>query len=266
MQVNHTLGSYAGLRFADAMRRALTDDHLGSVQHVQLCPQNHGVLDEAVHELLSMAPDTRFRLHANVRIAGHARGFDASSVGAAADAYFRALAQMSHWIGASVYTLHAGRREGRGLDVLFDRARWLQDVFGHAVGVEGHYPEAGNPWWLSSWAEYRALHEARLDFALDLSHLHIVATRERRIEMGLVREMLASEHCIEVHLSGNDGRADLHVRLADCPDYWWKDALTAIRPGADVFYEGNEVRGESATQRVRSRMARAGRFDLPVIH
>lgn len=260
--IQHTLGSYPGLRFTDAMSRALADTHLGGTAHVQLCPQNHGILDLHCDELAAMSPHTQFRLHANVRIEGHERHYDASSTGNDADAYFRGLAAMSHRLGASVYTLHAGDRLGRDLEVLAARIRWLEDTFGHKVGVEGHYPALGNRYWLSSWEEYRWLLDSGLDYALDLSHLHIVATRARRAELGLTRELLASERCIEVHLSGNDGLSDLHVRLADCPDYWWKAALDAIHPAADIFYEGNEVRGDAASARVREKMARKPRIDV----
>lgn len=254
--MQHTLGSYPGLRFVDAMRRAMADSDLAEVRHVQLCPQNHGALDGQIDELKAIAPQTQYRLHANVRIEGHERMFDASSTGAEADGYFRGLAAMSHRLGASVYTLHAGDRLGRSLSHLADRIHWLEDVFGHTVGVEGHYPALGNRYWLSSWEEYRWLLESNLDYALDLSHLHIVATRSHRVERTLTRELLASPRCVECHLSLNDGYSDLHAKMEGTPDIWWAELLGSLNPAAETFYEGNEVRGESAMQRVREKMAR----------
>lgn len=252
--IQHTLGSYPGLRHADALARALSDTDLAETRHVQLCPQNHGRVDNALDALRAAAPDTQFRLHANCRHSGHRHTFDASDEGPDADAYFRDLAAVSHALGAPAYTLHAGERRGRPISVLHDRMRWMEDCFGIPVGVEGHYPEGDNRWWLSDWAEYRWLLDSGLAYALDLSHLHIVATKSGCIEANLTRELLASERCIEVHLSANDGRSDLHARLSEAPRYWWHDHLDAIQPEATVFYEGNEVRGDRASERVRERI------------
>jgi len=79
--------------------------------------------------------------------------------------------------------------------------------------------------------------EARIDSAIDLSHLNIIAKRERKHRPDLVRDLLASEHCIEVHLSNNDGRADSHRPLDPASPPWWMPLLKEIR-GATVFYEG----------------------------
>lgn len=262
MVIQHTLGSFPGLRFVDAMQAAIGRPDLGGVNHVQLCPQNFGTLDAVMDDLKAISPETIYRLHANVRVEGHDRHFDASTQGDAHDAYFRRLGEISRSFGAAAYTLHAGEREGRPVTELVGRIKRIEDLMGIRVGVEGHYPEKNDKWWLSSWEEYRWLHESGLDFALDLSHLHIVATKERCADVGLVREMLTSEHCIEVHLSGNDGISDSHVRLADCPTYWWHAHLDAINEQAIVFYEGNEMRGENATERMKGRLARKSRIEI----
>jgi hypothetical protein len=55
--------------------------------------------------------------------------------------------------------------------------------------------------------------ESGAHYALDLSHLHIVATASGYVEWGLLQELLASPKCLEVHLSGNDGSADQHNAL-----------------------------------------------------
>lgn len=262
--INATLGSYPGLPFAAAMSRALDDTHLAQTEHVQLCPQNHGALDAALDDLRDLSPGTRYRLHANVRVEGHARHFDASHVGADADAYFRRLAEMSALLGADAYTLHAGERQGRPLEELFTRIRRLEDLMGIAVGVEGHYPEAGNKWWLSNWAEYAWLLASGLDYALDLSHLNICAVRSGTVDLGLTRELLASEHCIEVHLSSNDGFSDLHCPLSLTPDIWWVPLLPHANPAAVTFYEGNEMRGPGATERIQTRINQRRRTPRPV--
>ena len=108
-------------------------------------------------------------------------------------------------------------------------------LFGCRVAVEGHYPTRGDVFHIATWAEYAALHESGVDFALDLSHLNIVASHSGVIETNLVREMLASEHCLEVHVSGNDGTRDQHARLTREP--WWLSLLGDVHPDAIVFCE-----------------------------
>lgn len=252
--IHQTLGSFPGLNFVDAMGMALSMPELGSVKHVQLCPQNFGPVDRVLDELVAMSPETAYRLHANVRVVGHARAFDCSTQGIEHDAYFKRLGEVSGLLGANVYTLHAGERLGRPVSELIARVDRIEELMGMTVGVEGHYPDKGNKWWLSSWDEYAWLLESGLNYALDLSHLHIVATRERKVPAGLVHELLASDRCIEIHLSGNDGHSDSHVRMADCPTFWWHKFLSSANPDAVQFYEGNEVRGPEASMRMQQRM------------
>jgi hypothetical protein len=80
-------------------------------------------------------------------------------------------------------------------------------------------------------------------YALDLSHLHILATRTGRRETTLVAEMLACERCIEVHVSDNDGQGDWHQVCAEPP--WWHPLLPHIHPHAVVFSEGNHRRARN---------------------
>lgn len=241
--VHASLATFGGVPFAEAMRRTaegVVDPILGrlSTDHIQLCPQNLGVLtEELADQLLADHPGTRFRLHANTRVFRERQvieldAFDANHP------YWRQLAAINQRLGSHGYTAHAGRREsGKTLASVFDATKAAADLFGCRVGVEGGYPTPkGDPWLLSSWDDYAAMLGARVDFALDLSHLHIVATLTRRREEGLVREMLASEHCIEVHLSDNSGRADEHRMLSAEP--WWWPLLPAIHPAAVVFSEG----------------------------
>jgi hypothetical protein len=55
-----------------------------------------------------------------------------------------------------------------------------------------------------------------------------------------VRDMLACERCIEVHVSANDGRGDWH-QVCEQPPWWWP-LLQYINPKAVVFSEGNHRR------------------------
>jgi hypothetical protein len=214
-----------------------------SAEHVQLVPQSLGCLDEALADALRAAhPGTRFRLHANVQVLPRHRLADLSGFALHAD-WFAQAARISQRLEAPAYTAHAGRRCEADLPRMLDHARRCADLFGCPVGVEGHYPSAGDVWLVSSWAEYRAVFESGVPYALDLSHLHILATRTGRRETTLVAEMLACERCIEVHVSDNDGQGDWHQVCAEPP--WWHPLLPHIHPHAVVFSEGNHRRARN---------------------
>lgn len=240
--VNISLGSYGRTSHLAAIASMLVsppaDPVLGrlSTAHVQICPQNIGqfTLDMA-REVRRALPDTRWRLHANVRVHGAHRMLDIADWPMARD-YFFDLSRLSKALDAPAYSAHAGRRQSATLAQVFRYSRELEDLFGVPVGIEGHYPALGNYWLISSWAEYRALLESGVRYALDLSHLHILATKTGVWEWNLVREMLACERCIEVHLSANDGHADQHLPLTERP--WWFPLLADIHSDATVFSEG----------------------------
>jgi hypothetical protein len=241
-RINLSLAAYPGLSFHEAMERARAEfpeePLLGALQvnDVQLCPQNRGVLTpEYADLLLNVYPETRFRLHANVRVLPSRQILDWSSYGQN-QPYWDALANMSRHLRANAYTAHAGRRSEASLAEILEYARRAEDIFDCPVGIEGHYPSPNDVFLISSWEEYRTLFESGVKYAVDLSHLNIVAQQSHRYESTLVQEMLACERCIEVHLSGNDGTKDQH-RTLNAEPWWW--ALTAhIHPAAVVFSEG----------------------------
>ncbi|QKL61257.1 hypothetical protein HI808_06025 [Ralstonia solanacearum] len=207
-----------------------------STTHVQLVPQTTGRLDEArVDALLAAVPAIRFRLHANVRLLARHRMADLSTFDADLD-WFRQAARISQRLGAPAYSAHAGDRRHATLDQVLDNARRCADLFGCPVAVEGLYPDRHGAQLVSTWDEYRVLFESGVPYALDLSHLNIVAHRVNR-EDGLVADMLACERCIEVHVSDNDGTGDQH-RICKAPP-WWYRLLAYLHPGAVVFAEGN---------------------------
>jgi hypothetical protein len=242
--VHVSLGSYGRTSHLAAIASMLVthpaDPILGrlSTDHVQICPQNHGQFTlEMAQEVRRALPDICWRLHANVRVNGAHRMVDICDWPQARD-YFTDLARLSSALNAPAYSAHAGKRGQASLAEVFQFARELEDLFGVPVGIEGHYPTKGDFWLLSSWAEYRALFASGVHYALDLSHLHILATRSGIWEWNLVREMLACERCIEVHLSANDGHADQHLPLLERP--WWFPLLADIHPHATVFSEGSQ--------------------------
>ena len=245
-----SLACWPGLRHEQAAQRLLTDNSeplLGtlSTAHVQLVPQSFGILTEAVVDsLLAAFPNSRFRLHANVRVLPTHRIADLSGYRSHAD-WFCQAARISRRLAAPAYSAHSGSRSEATLAEMLDNARRCADLFGCPVGVEGQYPAEGDPWLVSSWAEYRQMFESGLPYALDLSHLNILATRSGVRDDTLLLEMLACERCIEVHVSDNDGQCDWH-QVCEQPA-WWFPLLPHINPNAVVFSEGNHRRKRSTS-------------------
>lgn len=244
MQVNVSLAAWPMARHADALMSALegvSDPVFGplGVDHIQLVPQNRGVLtEEAVAQLREMAPRSQLRLHANVRVLPEHRFADLTNAHQHWD-YFLRLSAVHRATGASVYSAHSGLKSEGTWEQTVANVKLLQDLLGCPVAIEGQYPSA-KAMHLSSWQEYASLLHSDLYYVIDLSHLHIVATKSRRMELGLTRELLASPRCLEVHVSDNDGRGDWHALCAR--HVWWMDLLNAIHPDAVVFSEGNQRR------------------------
>lgn len=231
-----------------ALHQGIDEPLIGRVghEHVQLCPQHPTRVDDAlVDRLLTDFPDTRFRLHASIRLAssveqsakGRREIYDAANVGDWR--WFMEASRLSRKLGATVYTVHAGRRENATLSQMRDNVSRMIEMFGCLVGVEGLYPER-DTWLIQNWREYAWLLDSGLYFALDMSHLNIVARKERCWEEGLVKEMLASGRCLEIHVSGNDGLVDSHQQLKETP-IWW-EWLSQANPMAVVFSEGCQAR------------------------
>ena len=203
---------------------------------LQICPQNRrGVNDEIIAYLLEVYPDIEFRLHANVNVTGLAKIVDASNW-PDDSYYFGFLKKALYAIKSPVYTLHAGRRSNCSLEDLFAKVKDLEDSLGIPTGVEGHYPDADNKWLINSWKEYEAMLNSGVNFALDLSHLNIVGYYEQVYPLDLVKAMIESERCIEVHISHNEGYSDSHRNIIEEP--WWWQSLQFINPSADIFTEG----------------------------
>jgi sugar phosphate isomerase/epimerase len=214
-----------------------------ATDHVQIAPQNRGTLTiERARGLQVLAPSTQFRLHASVEVVEGMRvPWDLADVHRPERfPYFEALAEVSQALGAPAYTLHAGLRgEDYDLEQMAANVLRLSEVFGCRVGVEGLYPNPRKDYLLSTQSEYRWLLESGLDFALDVSHVHIVATAEGGFDNGLLRELLASDHCLEVHVSANDGDRDQHAKLSE-PQWWFEAVAQHTHRKAVIFSEGNQ--------------------------
>ena len=245
--VHLSLGAYGRCPHHVAITQALTqspsDPLLGSLSttKLQLCPQNRGRIDvEMAQRLRVDHPEIEWRLHANVQIDGQARIVDLCDW--RDDLYwFAQVARLSNVLASPAYTAHAGRRGQASLTEVLRYTLEAEQLFGIPVGIEGHYPTKHDIWLLSTWAEYQQLLESGAHYALDLSHLHIVATASGYVEWNLLRELLASPQCIEVHLSGNDGSADQHHALDVDAVPWWWSLMACANPDAVIFSEGRQA-------------------------
>ncbi len=236
-----SLGSYGRVTHEQAVQSVFThtpvDPWFGqlSTAHLQLCPQNRGQLTvetaQALHEDFS---NVQWRLHANVHVTDRMQFVDLCDW-PMQKAWFAQAAKVSAALHAPAYTAHAGKRSTASINDVLNHTKAIEQLFGIPVGIEGHYPTPNNTWLFSDWAEYRQLLASGVHYAVDLSHLHIVATHTRCIEWALVQELLANPCCLEVHVSGNDGSADQHAPLTEQP--WWWSLLSYIHPNAVVFSE-----------------------------
>ncbi|MDP2229240.1 MAG: hypothetical protein Q8J78_17380 [Moraxellaceae bacterium] len=225
---------------AAALKYPPTQTLLGrlSTTHLQLCPQNSGKIDTQLASTLRHShPDIELRLHANVQIEDLPRIVDLCNW-PDEKIWFSNVASLSSTLDATAYSAHAGKRSFCSLPEVLCHAREIEQMFGIPVAIEGHYPTPRDVWLISSWAEYQRVLESGVHFALDLSHLHILATCSGRIEWILVKEMLASEKCLEIHVSANDGHSDQHLPLTEPP--WWMPLLSGAHPGAIVFSESRQ--------------------------
>ena len=235
----------------------LEDEVLGKIHmdHVQICPQHAGYVDEQlVTDLVATYPDTAFRLHASPKISGHGRSIVHVSNSDDNQDYVTEAFRLGAIMGSHGHTIHAGERRDCDIDGMIDRLDALQQKAGMRVGVEGLYPSPRDRWLMSTWQEHERVAERGFSYALDLSHLNIVARAHGRQD-ALVRDLLSSHLCMEVHVSGNDGRADSHKPLDSSNAPWWLELLKDCRSDAVVFYEGVLVDPRKKKTRIGSGIA-----------
>jgi hypothetical protein len=220
--------------------KGLEDAVLGKIlmEHVQICPQHAGyVNDKLVARLVETYPQTRFRLHASPKLRGTEPGIYHVSNAHRSMAYFDRAEEINKAFGASAYSIHAGERVDGTIDEMLDRLDMIQQRCTTRIAVEGLYPSKTDRWLMSTWGEYERVAERGALYALDLSHLNIVAKAYGPNDT-LVRDLLQSEQCVEIHVSGNNGRADSHKPLESGNAPWWFGLLKLANPEAVIFYEG----------------------------
>jgi len=244
----HSMQEATALRVRSALVEPLWGEL--SLDHVQVVPQNHGVFGvEEAARMRNLYPNTNFRLHANVWVADRRAIYDLSSFLEFQD-WFRTAGKVQAELGGICYSAHAGYRDNCRLEQMFDNARRAADLFDCPVAIEGLYPDRHKKQLLATWPEYRKLLDSGLPFALDLSHLNIVAKYSREFQRSLVIDLLSSPSCLEIHVSSNDGYGDQHQVCQSNAKPWWFDLLSHANPNAVIFTEGNLRRhiGASATQ------------------
>lgn len=250
IEINGTTACFPGLPHAQAVRRLYdgAEEVFGPIRtkHIQLCPQNAGRISQfEAAALRTQFPETQFRLHANVRLLDHHVFADAGNAQRHWE-YFRAARPILDALGSNIWSIHAGRRaQCPSLEGMQRNINMLEDYLGCEVAVEGLYPEPQNRWLLSTWDDYVWLLESELSYALDMSHLMIVAHYEARFETLLVHELLASPNCVEIHVSVNDGTHDSHDMIYEQPPFWW-EYLAVRNKRAVIFTEGNQLRTSHA--------------------
>ena len=228
--IQATTAQFPGYTFEEACDRIAegVTEGFGRVHmdHVQLCPQASDFVDEiCIQKLQQKYPQTKFRLHANVRIDRALRILDASGYSKECKWYYQRLAELSEQLSASGYSLHSGYRKNASLEKMKDNVLEIQSFFPCDVMVEGMYPDDRKDWLIKNWEEYEWLLNSKLLYAIDLSHLNIVKKRLNTVDVGLVYELLSHPNCREIHLSYNHGNHDSHLQLKSkfYEDSWWKE-------------------------------------------
>ena len=215
-----------------------------SLDHIQLCPQTPDVYSESLlDEIQQKFPNTKFRLHANIRVKTGVQFIDASSYSKETHWYFERISELSNHINAPLYSLHAGLRDKCTMKQLFQNAECIQSIFDVPALIEGMYPTPDNKYLVSTWKEYQILKDSGLPYAVDLSHLNIVGCTEG-YNTDMIYDLIAHENCLEIHISHNSGKADSHrpISKTQWQELWWKESwLAALQHRSQIpqhFTEG----------------------------
>lgn len=238
MKYHPTTANFPGTPFLHAVSKA-SENTQWDFSHMQLCPQQLGVLSEKiVEDLQNEFLHTQFRLHANVRLFQDNFLFDASSDLKNDDnkKYIELLKQIHQKTNAQVYSYHAGYRVC-SKEQMKNHALFLQEKLQSPVAIEGLYPEKKNLWLINSLDDYEWLAN-NIYFALDLSHLQIVYTQmQKTVDESWVIDMMQHPNCLEIHVSGNDGKHDNHQAIEG--NEWWLPLIKKADIKAHVFTEEN---------------------------
>lgn len=234
---NIALGAFPGKSVSEAMILAKNMAEAGiiAIDHVQVCPQNTGILSsDQAKKLRAAYPGTQFRLHANAKVDGWSSLSDLSNIERYSD-YMGSLAEVNRLLGATGYSIHAGLVRNADFDKILRNRETLEHLFGCEVAIEGMYPTDNDRYLVASWEGYYELFHARVPFALDLSHAQILAEKSGVKYEQLLADMLSSDCCMEIHVSGNDGYHDQHCVMTG--DEFWLPLLDERHERSIIFTE-----------------------------
>lgn len=246
-KINLSLAAYPGAVISAIpalTKKNITDPFFGelSLDTIQLVPQTLTPFKEEVIVFLKENfPNSSFRLHANVYMANTARKIYDLSNWKKNWNHFEKLAYFSKLLSCSGYSAHTGFRANSTLKSSIEGLKALTDLFECEVSMEGQYPtREGDVYVLSNWQEYKSLLTEKVPYVIDFSHLNILKCFSNELDLELVKDLVASEYCAEVHISENNGKGDQHQRCRK--PSWWHDCMKSINSNAVIFYEGNLLR------------------------
>jgi len=210
---------------------------------IQLCPQHIGYLSPLlINNIKIKYKEIQFRLHANVKVWDKLYLFDASSDLRLEEnkKYILKLKEINNLLGSKIYSYHAGRR--CSIKRLLSNVNYLEDFLGCEVAVEGLYPTKENKWNLSSYNDHEDMfYKTNLKYVIDFSHFNIINSVEKRIDFHLLKEMIESPRCLEIHISDNDGEKDSHHKITK--ELWWFSMMSnaSLTSSVNIFSEESRL-------------------------
>ena len=242
LNIQTTTAMFPGLPFLPALEQISRETQKRPELHmdwVQLCPQSFGcVNDGLLVSLKEKYPNTKFQLHSNVRIIHGKEPVHGSSSGKWVDVYLQELIRLTKITGCGIYSIHSGYEDEMSLQDMFSNVRKMNSDCDITIAIEGLYPERNREALVRNWDQYQQLLDADIPYAIDLSHLNIVAKAEGH-RFYLVQKLLASYNCKEVHLSSNHGRLDSHLPFTKEKHEWWWPLLEYCQAETRIFSEEN---------------------------
>ena len=160
--------------------------------------------------------------------------------------YFRRMTDWLADLDITAYSVHGGHFP-IGTERAQAYAKFLENVhYLHqlcqtrriVLGVETMYPTlptSGKQYLLDNASEVAQFcHDApQIKIVVDLAHLNI--WQHDGLPAKLQWLKLPSERLLEIHISDNDGRQDIHSRIT--PHTWWVSQITQFPPGVPIVLE-----------------------------
>ena len=254
LKINATSANFPGFSYLEAINLAnanIKEGILGkiSADHMQLCPQNKGQITENFAEKIKNDFAIQFRIHANARLLEHLFFFDTSNDlnEEKTQKYLKKLKKINKIINAPIYSYHAGRNQS--WQQAFEQTLKLQDYLKIPVALEGIYPNK-HTYAIADLNDYQKFLNNQIFYAIDLSHLNIVWHHNRHnIKfddfLSLTKQLINNNHCLEIHLSDNNGHDDQHQICLK--SNWWLEIIKNLKlnKNCQVFSEGDQRKNKN---------------------